>query len=55
MFVKPWEEQQSFEEFVDFVSKQELSKVPVESVTEVRYAQTREFHVLDPLPYLKAP
>ena len=39
MFVKPWEEQQPFDSFVDFVSQQELSGE--RAVEEVRYAQTR--------------
>jgi jumonji domain-containing protein 7 len=40
LFVKPWEEQQPFDGFVDFVAKQELSGS--HEVEEVRYAQTRE-------------
>jgi jumonji domain-containing protein 7 len=40
LFVKPWEEQQSFADFIDFVSEQEESGE--EKVSEVRYAQTRE-------------
>ncbi|KAK6594728.1 phospholipase a2 [Botrytis cinerea] len=42
VFVKPWEESQSFPDFVDFVSQQELHERNEE---EVRYAQTldREF------------
>ena len=42
MFVKPWEEQQTFDEFIDFVIQQEKSG---ERGCEVRYAQTREFHI----------
>ncbi|KAF5877387.1 putative phospholipase a2 protein [Botrytis fragariae] len=38
VFVKPWEEPQSFPEFVDFVSQQELHERNEE---EVRYAQTQ--------------
>jgi hypothetical protein len=45
LFVKPWEERQKFEDFIDFVSKQERSRSPRETVKEVRYAQTRESHV----------
>lgn len=41
LFVKPWEEQESFEKFVDFVVRQEKSGA--QHVEEVRYAQTREF------------
>ena len=40
LFVKPWEEQQPFDDFVDFIAKQELSGS--QKVEEVRYAQTRE-------------
>jgi hypothetical protein len=40
LFIKPWEEQQPFEEFVDFVSQQELCRE--KDVKEVRYAQTRD-------------
>jgi len=47
VFVKPWEEQQSFEEFIDFVTEQEKSGL--EEVEEVRYAQTRKYHVIHPL------
>lgn len=42
LFVKPWEEQEHFEDLINFVTEQELSGVTVESVREVRYAQTRE-------------
>ncbi|KAM0131024.1 hypothetical protein ACHAO1_007529 [Botrytis cinerea] len=38
VFVKPWEESQSFPDFVDFVSQQELHERNEE---EVRYAQTQ--------------
>ena len=41
--MKPWEERESFEDFVDFVTEQELGGMTVESVSEVRYAQTREY------------
>lgn len=41
LFVKPWEEQQNFEKFIDFVTAQELAGVDLESVDEVRYAQTQ--------------
>lgn len=53
VFVKPWEEQQSFTDFVDFISEQEKSAK--EEVDEVRYAQTREYHVTIPFlpPFLK--
>jgi hypothetical protein len=40
LFVKPWEEQQDFAEFVDFVIKQE--KEGRRQGEEVRYAQTRK-------------
>ena len=40
LFVKPWEEQQPFEEFVDFVAYQELRGK--KDRREVRYAQTRD-------------
>ena len=44
LFVKPWEEQQSFSDFLDFISGQEKSgQVEFE---EVRYAQTRESYVV---------
>jgi peptidyl-lysine (3S)-dioxygenase / protease len=39
VFVKPWEEQQPFSEFVDFISEQEKSGK--QEASEVRYAQTR--------------
>jgi jumonji domain-containing protein 7 len=39
VFVKPWEEQQIFSEFVDFVSEQEKTGSPM---AEIRYAQTRD-------------
>jgi hypothetical protein len=45
VFVKPWEEQQPFTEFIDFVSEQEKSG---EEVAEVRYAQTRLYHMIRP-------
>lgn len=38
--MKPWEEQQAFDEFLDFLILQEKSG---EMGGEVRYAQTREF------------
>jgi hypothetical protein len=40
MFVQPWEEEQEFGDFVDFVRGQEGSG-KVEGEGEVRYAQTR--------------
>lgn len=46
VFVKPWEEQQDFEEFIDFLSSQEQSRATLDTVSEVRYAQTRESYVL---------
>jgi len=46
LFVKPWEEQQPFNEFVDFVAKQEKEG---RNDLEVRYAQTRVFHVIHSL------
>ena len=44
MFVKPCEEQQTFEDFIDFVSQQgsRIATSATCSETEVRYAQTRE-------------
>ena len=43
LFVKPWEEEQEFGEFMDFVIEQEKSgKVD----GEVRYAQTRSLNLL---------
>lgn len=50
LFVKPWEEQQPFDDFVDFVAKQEKEG---RDHLEVRYAQTRAFHVIPPslLPF----
>jgi hypothetical protein len=41
IFVKPWEEQQPFSSFIDFISSQELHSSPF--VPEVRYAQTRPY------------
>lgn len=41
LFMKPWEEQEPFDAFLDFVSQQELSKGN-KAVDEVRYAQTRK-------------
>jgi jumonji domain-containing protein 7 len=38
LFVKPWEEEQDFEEFINFVTEQEKNGL-VDG--EVRYAQTR--------------
>jgi jumonji domain-containing protein 7 len=46
LFVKPWEEQQPFNDFVEFVAKQEKEG---RDDLEVRYAQTRAFHVIHPL------
>jgi jumonji domain-containing protein 7 len=46
VFVKPWEEQQLFSEFIAFISSQEKSYK--DEVSEVRYAQTRESHVSHP-------
>ena len=40
VFVKPWEKQQIFSEFVDFVSEQEKTGSPM---AEIRYAQTRDY------------
>jgi len=40
LFVKPWEEEQDFKEFIDFVTGQERSRM-VDG--EVRYAQTRSY------------
>jgi hypothetical protein len=52
--VKPCEEQQPFEEFIDFVSQQEIrvatSANPGEK--EVRYAQTRESTENGPWPII---
>lgn len=42
LFVKPWEEQQPFDKLIDFIREQELSGITLESVQEVKYAQTRE-------------
>lgn len=39
LFVKPWEEQQPFSEFLDYIISQEKSG---SFQGEVRYAQTRE-------------
>jgi len=39
LFVKPWEEQQLFADFIDFISAQEKSGQ--EEVAQVRYAQTQ--------------
>jgi jumonji domain-containing protein 7 len=50
LFVKPWEEQQPFDNFVDFLTEQELSGVIVESIEEVRYAQTRTSTYLSEVP-----
>jgi jumonji domain-containing protein 7 len=44
LFVKPWEEQQTFERFIDFVVEQERNNTSRQELKyEVRYAQTREF------------
>jgi jumonji domain-containing protein 7 len=45
LFVKPWEEQQPFEEFIDFVSQQgnRAAASTTSEEKEIRYAQTREF------------
>lgn len=40
LFVKPLEESQSFEEFINYVTSQQLANSP----GEVRYAQTREIY-----------
>jgi len=45
LFVKPHEEEQPFEEFLSFISGQELHDSGVEA-QEVRYAQSREFKTL---------
>lgn len=58
IFVKPWEEQQPFSTFIDFVSSQELLPSSP-SVSEVHYAQTRPSHVIPPplllLPFYLTP
>ncbi|KAG9240571.1 cupin-like domain-containing protein [Calycina marina] len=41
MFVQPLEEQQAFDEFVDFVVGQERTGKKIRDVKEVRYAQTQ--------------
>jgi len=41
VFVKPWEEMQPFDEFIDFVAHQEL----VGGLEEVRYAQTQNDNI----------
>jgi len=43
LFVKPWEEQQTFEEFIDFVSQQGIraGSSAASAENEVRYAQTQ--------------
>lgn len=38
LFVKPWEEQQSFENFIDFIIEQELSGVTLDTAKEVSYS-----------------
>jgi len=51
VFVKPWEEMQPFDEFIDFVAHQELAG----GLEEVRYAQTRECLLTPPFPFLSLP
>jgi hypothetical protein len=48
LFVKPWEEQQTFEEFIDSVSQQGIraGSSAASAENEVRYAQTRESVVM---------
>jgi hypothetical protein len=43
--VKPCDEEQTFEEFIDFVSMQgvKVASSLTHSEMEIRYAQTREF------------
>ena len=41
MFAKPWEEDQAFPDFLDYVVKQEKGQEQTDG-TEIRYAQTRE-------------
>jgi jumonji domain-containing protein 7 len=45
VFVKPWEEQQVFSEFADFLSEQEKTG---SSMAEIRYAQTRDSSPIPP-------
>lgn len=43
VFAKPWEEDQPFPQFLDYVRSQELDpSSPGPSSTEIRYAQTRK-------------
>lgn len=42
LFVKPWEERQDFEEFIDFVARQEKYGIDIK---EVRYSQTRMLRI----------
>lgn len=41
MFAKPWEEDQPFPEFLDYVTRQETDSA-FPSGSEIRYAQTRQ-------------
>ncbi|KAK0615982.1 putative phospholipase [Bombardia bombarda] len=41
VFAKPWEEDQPFDEFLNYVIQQEKDNLPLESTSEVRYAQTQ--------------
>lgn len=41
IFVKPHVEEQSFGEFMDFVTRQEKSGIRKDNEEEIRYAQTR--------------
>lgn len=44
IFVQPFEEQEPFDDFVNFVVNQEQSGKTVDEVNEVRYAQTRKLY-----------
>jgi len=49
VFAKPWQEDQSFPEFIDYVVRQETDPESLPTDSEVRYAQTRKiFPLFDP-------
>lgn len=44
VFAKPWQEDQPFPEFLDYVVRQETEPESLGPDSEVRYAQTRKKH-----------
>lgn len=53
IFAKPWEEDQSFPSFLNFLIQQELDLDQSHAQAEVRYAQTRKSPVVATLTLLQ--